>query len=34
LSGGEERPSLLAIAAGARTAGRLALDTEFMGEGR
>jgi ribonuclease D len=29
-----EAPSLQAIAAGARAAGRLALDTEFMGEGR
>jgi len=27
-------PSLQTLAAGARSAGKLALDTEFMGEGR
>ena len=30
----EENRALLALAAGARAAGKLALDTEFMGEGR
>jgi ribonuclease D len=34
MSAASEAPSLQAIAAGARAAGRLALDTEFMGEGR
>jgi ribonuclease D len=34
VNGGGAAPSLEAIAAGARAAGRLALDTEFMGEGR
>jgi ribonuclease D len=31
---GQDNPSLPAIARGARAAGRIALDTEFMGEGR
>jgi ribonuclease D len=34
VSAGSERERLLALTDGARTAGRLALDTEFMGEGR
>lgn len=34
MNAASEAPSLQAIAAGARAAGRLALDTEFMGEGR
>ncbi|MEA2202340.1 MAG: ribonuclease [Solirubrobacteraceae bacterium] len=34
MSAASEAPSLQAIAEGARAAGRLALDTEFMGEGR
>jgi ribonuclease D len=34
VSDGSRAPSLEAVAAGARAAGRLALDTEFMGEGR
>ncbi|HSZ13639.1 MAG TPA: HRDC domain-containing protein [Solirubrobacteraceae bacterium] len=34
MSAGSERERLLALTDGARTAGRLALDTEFMGEGR
>jgi ribonuclease D len=34
LSPGREGPSLAELAEGARAAGRLALDTEFMGEGR
>jgi ribonuclease D len=34
VSAGEDRERLVALADGARAAGRLALDTEFMGEGR
>jgi ribonuclease D len=34
LSAGPTQPSLVDLAGGARSAGRLALDTEFMGEGR
>jgi ribonuclease D len=34
MSGEDERDQLQAIARGARAAGRLAMDTEFMGEGR
>jgi ribonuclease D len=34
VSSGRERERLPALVAGARAAGRLALDTEFMGEGR
>ncbi|MGO9322636.1 MAG: ribonuclease D [Solirubrobacteraceae bacterium] len=34
MSAGSERERLRALADGARAAGRLALDTEFMGEGR
>ncbi len=34
MSAGEDRERLVALADGARAAGRLALDTEFMGEGR
>ncbi|MCW3068156.1 MAG: ribonuclease [Solirubrobacterales bacterium] len=34
MSAGPSAPSLVSLAAGARAAGRIALDTEFMGEGR
>jgi ribonuclease D len=34
VNAGSGQPSLVDLAGGARTAGRLALDTEFMGEGR
>jgi ribonuclease D len=34
VSAGPSAPSLVSLAAGARAAGRIALDTEFMGEGR
>jgi ribonuclease D len=34
VSAGSTQPSLVDLAGGARAAGRLALDTEFMGEGR